>query len=464
VRINGQPVRRSEDVGTLVPEAAGSIPSRIVLDAGNGLRLEAMVRDGGRFDVAYVEAKQRYLHAPLDRDALLTIMRAFAARDPKWRAAGPWELERKPPKRPRPPPRPNHAVERRATRGERHATIAGFVVLGIPAVFVVLQIFGVKIRLPDITLPGPFNSTGAKALLFAFLLFWFFFALAAAYKLWEVRRARAWKRAHGRIVSSEIGNDVSEPPGGIRDLRRVAKISYEFKAGSRTYLGTRIDLAERPSSITNEELERRFPVGKVVSVYYDPSDPETCVLDRDLPSGAAKGCLVATLVVVPIVVIAMFLITAGPGWVLAVLPNAQPHVFLLASIGAIVTGLYSWGEHVRRGRARHWPGVEGIIVSSGIEQRTRNGAARTFVPAVLYRYTVGKETYHTSQIRLGIELGGSESYAEQLIAPYSTGTTVRVHYDPNDPQDSALEWNETVPKVAGLISAGLFAVAIWSAT
>lgn len=465
VRVNGKPVRRPDDVGTLVPVTPDFSPWRLVLDAGKGLRFEATARDDERFDVAYVEAQKRHVGAPRERDALVTILRAFAARDPEWRAAGPWTLERpvSSPRQTRTPRPSKRSVERRMSRDERHATIAGFIVLGVAVVFVILQIMGVKFYVRDVTLPEPFNSTGAKVLLAGFLLFWFFFAIAAVYKLFEVRRAQSWKRALGVILSSEVGIDSSELPNAARDSRRVPKLVYEFKAGTRTYRGTRVSLAERPSVITREELQQLYPVGKTVAVYYDPSEPETCVLDRDLPAGAPKGCLIATLVVVPVVLLGMYVLSAGPGWVLAVLPDAQPHVFLFASIGAIMAGLYAWREHVRHGRARHWPHVEGVVVGSEIEQRGKVNAARAFFPVVTYRYLVGKETYYNNQIRLGVEVGGPRDHAERLLVPYPKGASVTVHYDPDDPQDSALEWTETVPKVAGLVAAVLFAVALWAA-
>ncbi|MFO0348066.1 MAG: DUF3592 domain-containing protein [Labrys sp. (in: a-proteobacteria)] len=465
VRANGKPIRRPPDVGILVPETVGPDPWNLVLDAGKGLRLEVRSRDDGGFDIAYAEAQKRFVGKSVDRDAALAILRSFAAREPTWREIGSWTPERPVSKqrRPQTPRQVRRIGSNRMKREERHATIAGFIVLGGAAFFAILQIMGVKFYVRDITLPEPFNSVGAKVLLAGFLFFWFFFAIAAVYKLFEVRRARSWKRTLGVIVSSEVGIDKSMPVGGVEDSRRVPKLVYEFKAGNRTFRGTRVSLAERPSVITREELQRHYPVGKSVTVYYDPSEPEESVLDRDLPAGAAKGCLIATLVVVPVLLIGMYLISAGPEWVRAVLPESQPHVFLFAALGALVSGLYAWREHVRRGQARHWPHVEGVVISSEIEQRGRVNAARAFFPVVTYKYTVGAETYYNNQIAIGVERGGSMNFAERIRASYPTGAGVKVHFDPDDPQDSALEWNETVPKVAAIVSAVLAAVALWAA-
>lgn len=464
VLVNGKPVPHPGDIGSLVPRITGTSPWRLALDAGNGLRLEANARDDGRFDIAYVEAGERFRAAPRERDALISTLRSFAARDFVWRHAGPWTLDqadrekRQPVRRRRPP-------GRSAERDERHATVAGLVVMGGAALLVILQLLGVKLRLPEISLPEPVNSTGAKALLVAFLLFWFVFALAAAYKLWEVRRARGWKRASGTITSSGIGTDVSEPRDGVRDVRHVARIAYRFNIASRTYHGSRIDLAERPAAMTVEEVSQRYPVGKTVDVYYDPADPHDCVLDRNLPAGAAKGCLVVMLVVVPALAVGMVILTAGPGWVRAVLPNSQPHVVVISALASLLTALYAWSEHVRRGLASQWPAVDGVIVESGIEQRSNAGdsSARSFVPRVVYRYTVSGRTYENNQIRLGVEIGGSRTYAEELVTSYANGTRVTVHYDPANPQDSALEWEGTIPKVAAAVAAVLLAIAVWAA-
>ncbi|MFN8828269.1 MAG: DUF3592 domain-containing protein [Labrys sp. (in: a-proteobacteria)] len=71
--------------------------------------------------------------------------------------------------------------------------------------------------------------------------------------------------------------------------------------------------------------------------------------------------------------------------------------------------------------------------------------------------------YYNNQIAIGVERGGSMNFAERIRASYPTGAGVKVHFDPDDPQDSALEWNETVPKVAAIVSAVLAAVALWAA-
>ena len=51
---------------------------------------------------------------------------------------------------------------------------------------------------------------------------------------------------------------------------------------------------------------KRYPVGKAVTVYYDPARPERALLERTLPVGKVAqglGCLMALFVVGPLIAV-----------------------------------------------------------------------------------------------------------------------------------------------------------------
>ena len=56
-----------------------------------------------------------------------------------------------------------------------------------------------------------------------------------------------------------------------------------------------------------------------------------------------------------------------------------------------------------------------------------------------YSYEVHGLKYRSRQVKLGMQIGGSQSVAETMVKKYPQGSDVTVHYDPENPSDAALE-------------------------
>ena len=100
----------------------------------------------------------------------------------------------------------------------------------------------------------------------------------------SIRKAHAiqfWSEAPGKIVESATRGNWSG--GGGKLIWTVEpKITYRYLVNGQEYVGhdislTEINIAERQDS---EEKIKPFPVGREVTVYYDPSKPEDSVLQK----------------------------------------------------------------------------------------------------------------------------------------------------------------------------------------
>src|SRR5690349_15269896 len=83
-----------------------------------------------------------------------------------------------------------------------------------------------------------------------------------------------------------------------------------------------------------------------------------------------------------------------------------------------------------------WPDTSGTVVASQIEWRS-DSEGSTQYPAVLYSYTVMGQSYSSTRIAPGVEMGGSG--AGKVVARYPVNSQVTVYYNPQNPSDAVLE-------------------------
>ncbi len=87
-----------------------------------------------------------------------------------------------------------------------------------------------------------------------------------------LRKSRAmsrWPTVTGKISSS----------WAVLDGERI---KYDYQVGGRSYVGHRVSWSAGGSSTadpTAQELAEKYPPGKDVTVYYDPTHPGTAVLE-----------------------------------------------------------------------------------------------------------------------------------------------------------------------------------------
>lgn len=281
--------------------------------------------------------------------------------------------------------------------------------------------------------------------------------VAIATKLVELRQAKSWVPATGRILSSGVETRRHQFQGEPETVKNVPAVKYEFKVGGRTVDGTRISIGDE-GGLDIEATLKRYPAGAEVTVYYDPRDPTKCVLERDFTQdlkdhdltkrSVMSGCLGGIAVLAALGVAIYGLAVYGPDFVRAHFPHLHSHAEMpVALVGfGLVTLLFFFAARRSAERAATWPSVRGKIVKSEVEEyqeRDEDSDGRTrwrtaYRPAVEYAYVVNGRELRGNQISYGMTVSAGRGYAEKVAAKFPIGGEIDVHYDPKEPATSAL--------------------------
>ncbi len=289
----------------------------------------------------------------------------------------------------------------------------------------------------------------------------------------RVQKAKTWVENRARIAESKIGVQRHRFEGDTTTVKNKASVKYDFTVNGRKFHGDRISLGDAPADNVDVTM-KRYPVGADVAVFYDPTNPEDCVLERDPP--ASLGCIwtgTAVVVVVYAAVVISFwngenIVNGISKAFTAAFPKLHHPVLV---IGAGLAGLFClasgiWNRRHRR-KAFPWLPTKGVIVSSTVEAYVSSAGdsksqSRSFKAVIEFRYTVDGHEYHNTTG----ESGGSESSAEKEVMRYPAGTEVEVRYDPEKPTSSGLNVDTEMMLTGNssfVVAAVLLAVAIYAA-
>ena len=305
-------------------------------------------------------------------------------------------------------------------------------------------------------------------------------ALLAAGIVWiqiQNMRTSSWKQAVGRIVSSRsVSRDIrskqfSHSGSGQHtsfitdekiETRNFADIAYTFMADGNSYNGNRVGLGADSGNFEVPETLKRYPQGKTVTVYYNPADPNDCILERDDPQNIRNGWL-AVLILVALIGAGFVAITQGADWLSGVIavPKRTPLVVILAVFSLTVMLLARVaGRQVRT--MKTWPATSGRITRSEIQTtvQTRSHADSSrldrttmYGPRIVYAYQVGGNTFEGDNIGTS-GCSNTPSLAERYVRRYPLQMPVQVFYDPNDPTQSTLALpGQAIPLALWVIAA-----------
>ena len=127
--------------------------------------------------------------------------------------------------------------------------------------------------------------------------FWIIFGVISISRLIilvsQWKQSQKWRSICGSIIQSEI-ESVLVPRGGKKGyfngipnliVAYIPKILYEYRVNAETFQSKQIFLGQQfPTNFnTADDLVERYPVGKEVTVYFDPEKPGFAVLERDAP-------------------------------------------------------------------------------------------------------------------------------------------------------------------------------------
>lgn len=293
--------------------------------------------------------------------------------------------------------------------------------------------------------------------------------VAAVYKTLQVRAAREWPSAAGKVVISnaevrEVKVIDSEREVGHRfEQRNFANVVYEYSVGGRKLRNNRVSIGEDLGNFEVAETIARYPVGSVVIVYYNPLHPNEAVLERDLPKGL-WGCLgIGTAIVLAIVFGSAIGLHRISGFFSARLANPQMAVPAMALTGfGVVAALFALVLHKQSAQARKWPVVSGVIKLSGLEEyraapddRGRRGAVM-YQRQVSYTYRFQDIAYTGVHASLSTNTRSTSPWLLRLFGmDYQEGAGVKVWVNPDNPSEATLNPNVPMGWLLWVVAVGL---------
>lgn len=154
----------------------------------------------------------------------------------------------------------------------------------------------------------PFSATSSRWRYDAFLATWPFLMLIVGLAgivliagtlssgLLSAIRAVSWKETNGRITRSAMRAEIERFANGTELTRYRVDFRYEYHVDERRFESSRIAFSEGPLAdelVEHADAERvvgRYPAGQRVTVYFDPNEPASAVLDRGI--GIIVGFLI----------------------------------------------------------------------------------------------------------------------------------------------------------------------------
>lgn len=129
------------------------------------------------------------------------------------------------------------------------------------------------------------------------------------------RESKNWPTVPGRVVASEVERETSrervDRRDGVTRYRRkvswIPRITYEYDVNGERFTGRNVYIFQMRYSQrrTAENVVRRYPKDKEVSVHYNPENPDKAVLQPGVP-GRSQGVLFLFVVLLAAVLFSIF--------------------------------------------------------------------------------------------------------------------------------------------------------------
>ncbi|MFN7932643.1 MAG: DUF3592 domain-containing protein [Bryobacteraceae bacterium] len=256
--------------------------------------------------------------------------------------------------------------------------------------------------------------------------------------LWRGVASRGWPVAAGVVQGAEI---VS------KDEVTSAEIAVAYKVGGVPYTTDTLHFGQTVGSGDSSEAQMRalgYPKGRRVWVRYDPAQPEIACTEPGFHSDALWLPVAGAAFGLPGIV--LLVMATGLGgkrqlkwglWLFAL-------VFGLAGSSMLwVGGERLWLAHASLG----WPTADAEIVYAQQDESTsyedsvhkRGEASTSYATNLVFRYEVSGQTHHSNLRRIGQLAGADEDWADEIAARYPKGKTLKVRYQPGNPQVAVIE-------------------------
>jgi hypothetical protein len=298
--------------------------------------------------------------------------------------------------------------------------------------------------------------------------------------MWQNLRTRGWRSTIGQIRESrsatrdvrskdvrfsprtgDTGRSTTTTTDRI-ERKTFAAIAYEYTVDGKRFFGRRVGIGEDTGNEDVPALLRRYPVGKAVTVWFNPAAPGEAILERDSMRRIGEawfGIAVLTAVILG----GYYGFEHVLAWVQAHARNPRRVPFaMIVGGGGVLLALIALAAWRNLRTMRRWPTAAGTVVESHVEHATtkmRRGRRVTltpfYIPRVIYKYAVD-----------GVDLQGDQhgrmtsstdqAAVEAAIARFPVGTPVTVHYDPAQPTTAVV--NPTGGRIGLYLALGSIAL------
>lgn len=297
---------------------------------------------------------------------------------------------------------------------------------------------------------------------------------AALYKYLQVRQASDWPSVMGKVVvsKSEVRKvktfDDNAASGRGEEERNFAKIVYEYAVDGEKLRCDRVSIGEDLGNFEVAETIAKYPVGTVVTVYFDPRHPDKAVLERDMPKGAF-GCIVW------MIVIGLGLTFGGLYGFnklgelidkISVHPDNVKATIAFGTFGTVVA-LFAFGMQRMAAKAKQWPVVQGKIVQSEVEEfdgKTDSGRSQTMYRSrISYTYRYNSIDYRGGNQTSGAQVvSNMQGFAKRALAKYPLGKTVQIWVNPQNPSEATLDPSARFVWIIWLSAIAILGVAVYA--
>jgi hypothetical protein len=99
----------------------------------------------------------------------------------------------------------------------------------------------------------------------------------------EAYASRSWPTVQGQVTHSEM----TQHRDSDGDMMYGTDITYAYAVNGQQYSGYRVTLMDGSTSARGavQDALNRYPAGGTVTVYYDPDDPASAILEPGFTSG-----------------------------------------------------------------------------------------------------------------------------------------------------------------------------------
>ncbi len=137
----------------------------------------------------------------------------------------------------------------------------------------------------------PFTTAGSAL----FIGGWIGLAIFLLF-LYADRETYSWPTVDGVVRVSKV---KPGPEGDVLDL------AYDYSVGRRSFRGRRVAQGQDrtlgsylPDAVDPPEVVQRYPVGTLVTVYYDPAQPLDCILEPRITRFTIGGLVISVLMII----------------------------------------------------------------------------------------------------------------------------------------------------------------------